>query len=502
MSPSVRTKMLSEILPPAAIFQQGADIAVTGISQDSRQVSSGDLFVAKQGISDSGSKYIEEALAKGACAVLTDDSDVGVEQDEVSLAYLPDLDKTLSGIAGTFYDAPSLRMSVTGVTGTNGKTSCCYWYAWLSNQLGRACGQIGTLGAGYQKQLGDSLTVTGMTTPDAVRVQSILADAHQTGAEAVVMEVSSHALDQGRVEAVNFESAIFTNLTQDHLDYHGDMDAYFAAKASLFGRDELQRVVLNRDDASFDRLAASLKAETKLYSYSLSQAVADLFVDHVSWTEQGAQVVLDGQWGRLDTLIPVVGDYNLANVLAVTTALLSTGFDSQTVVAALANLPAVPGRMQLVSRPNCPRVVVDYAHTPDAVLNALQALRSQVNGKLIAVLGCGGDRDQSKRVPMARNAAENADACWFTSDNPRFENPQDILDQMVTGADGEHIQVVEQRDLAIRQAIESANVDDLVLVLGKGHEEYQEIAGKRVPFSDAVRAEEILDERMTASEQS
>ena len=489
--------MLSEILPQVATFQQGSDIEVTGISLDSREVSPGDLFVAKTGLQNCGSSYIEEALTKGARAILTDDSSAASNRNEVPLAYIPNLDKELSAIAGTFFGSPSIQMSVTGITGTNGKTSCCFWYAWLSNQLGTPCGQIGTLGAGYRSNADQNLAVTGMTTPEAVRVQSILADVKEAGASAAVMEVSSHGLDQGRVEAVNFESAIFTNLTQDHLDYHGDMDSYFAAKASLFARKELQRVVLNRDDAAFDPLVALLRSDTQLYSYSLSRSDADLFVESLRWTEQGAELALDGRWGKLEAQVPIVGDYNVANILAVMTALLAAGFDAQKIVDAAGGLPFVPGRMQLVHRSHCPPVVVDYAHTPDAVLNVLRALRVQVKGKLIAVLGCGGDRDPGKRSLMARSAAENADTCWFTSDNPRFEDPQSILADMLVGMDVEEIQVVEKREFAIQQAIEYAGDGDLVVVLGKGHETYQEIAGKRVPFSDVAHCEEVLDRLST-----
>ena len=493
MSPAIRSKMFSDILPPPAMLIQGEDVAITGISVDSREVVPGDLFVAKRGLKDSGSRYIDDAIAKGARAILMDDSSKSSVQGNVPLARIPNLDKSLSAIANTFFDEPSEHLSVTGVTGTNGKTSCCFWYAWLSNQLGTPCAQIGTLGAGYHNQAEESLVTTGMTTPEAVRVQSILADVLGLGASATVMEVSSHGLDQGRVEAVIFESAIFTNFTQDHLDYHGDMNAYFAAKASLFEREELRRAILNKDDSTFGQLAAAVADNTELFSYSLSHSAADLFVEHVSWTDKGAEVVLNGRWGKFEVIVPVIGEYNLANVLAVVAALISSGISADLVVSALAGLPPVPGRMQLISRPHCPRVVVDYAHTPDAVSNALQALRSQVKGRLIVVLGCGGDRDRGKRVPMARAAAEGADVCWFTSDNPRFENPKDILDEMASCIEGESVRIVAKREDAIQQAIELASPEDLVAVLGKGHETYQEIAGSRIPFSDVDQCESALD---------
>jgi len=486
-----RSMRFAELLPPAAQLHGDANAIISGISSDSRLVNKGDLFVAKTGIQQHGSRYIPDARARGATAVVTDDEQLGWHDGDLPTAYIPNLEQAVSFIADDFYDHPSQKLAVTGVTGTNGKTSCCVWYAWMSNQLGQSCGEIGTLGAGLKRD-DEALPSTGMTTPDAVKVQSLLAEIRDAGADALVMEVSSHGLDQGRVEAVQFETAIFTNFTQDHLDYHGDMDAYFAAKASLFQRSELQRAVLNRDDSTFDRLAASLSADTEIYSYSLSQSVADLFVANRTWVKGGAQVQLSGRWGNADVLIPVIGDYNLANLLAVSTALLSSGFEFAKVVETLARVPAVPGRMQSVSKLNCPQVIVDYAHTPDAVTNALKVVRKQAEGSLITVLGCGGDRDADKRPLMGLAAAELADKCWFTSDNPRSEDPEAIVADMMKSVSSQNIQIDLDRASAIRSAIESAESSDFVLILGKGHEDYQEIAAVRQPFDDVAQAEQVL----------
>lgn len=501
MSLVTRTKTLAEILPSTAVLVGAAEegqpstdeIEITGISTDSRLVEFGDLFVAKNGLTHPGSQFIEDAQKRGALAVVTDDSEVSYAAGKLPLVQLVDLDKNLSAIAHSFFDAPSGKLSVTGITGTNGKTSCCYWYAWMSNQLGTACGQIGTLGAGYEQRSEQSLPSTGMTTPDAVTVQALLAEIVEAGAAAAVMEVSSHGLDQGRVEAVDFEAAIFTNLTQDHLDYHGDMDAYFAAKQSLFTRPELQRVVLNHDEKTFDALKSSVQLGVDLYSYSLEKPEADFFVRDLTWVSAGAEVVFDGRWGVAHATIPIIGKYNLANVCAVMTALLAAGFELQELVRAIQALPTVPGRTQLISNPDCPRVLIDYAHTPDAVAKVLRAVRSNVSGKLISVVGCGGDRDQGKRPMMGKYASENSDLCWFTSDNPRTEDPRAIIDAMLAGVDQNNFQIETHRDLAIEQAILGASEQDLIVVLGKGHEDYQEIAGMQHPFSDVEQVEKALN---------
>ena len=475
---------------------------VAGIAIDSRQVMPGDLFVARTGKVSRGRDHVQQAAEKGALAVLTDDPAVSEETLGLPVVFLEDLDGQISEIAGRFFGAPSDRLCVTGITGTNGKTTCCYWYSWLCNQLGKPCGQIGTLGVGSVSANKESLhspsplVSTGYTTPDAVTVQRLLAEIEASGAAAVAMEVSSHALDQGRVASVHFDTAIFTNLSQDHLDYHVDMERYFDAKSRLFQSADLSCAVLNVDDPTYSALKARLAPNTKCVGYSLQVSAADIYLEQKKWVEGGAHLTFAGEFGRSEAFVPIVGEYNLANLLAVMAALLASGVSLTDLVEMVSALPAVPGRLQRLSRPGVPTVIVDFAHTPDAVSKALQALRPSCSGRLIAIVGCGGNRDASKRPIMAQAAVRSANVCWFTSDNPRDEDPLIILKGMTDGlseAERATVNVVVDRKQAIQHAVQSAHADDVVVILGKGHENYQEVNGQRHPHDDAVFAQQVLE---------
>lgn len=496
MSTQRATKTLASLMP-GSFDAAHADIAVTGISSDSRIVEEGNLFFALEGYSRNGSEFAADAVLSGAVAVASNDAaicDLGLN---VPVCLDQSLSQKTSLIAGRFYGHPSEAMDVVGITGTNGKTSCCFWLTWMLAESGLSTGHIGTLGAGMGANA-NSLHATGFTTPDALQVQKLLSDCQQAGADAVVMEVSSHGLDQGRVAAVHYESAIFTNISQDHLDYHKDMDAYLATKLKLFERPELKRVVANLDDASCDQIKAAMSEGVEFYSYSLNNPQADIFFSEIRPTPSGYEVTLSSVWGNSRLTIPVFGEYNLSNLLAVSATALAKGVDFSLVVDLLGRVPGVPGRMQCLSVPGAPDVVVDYAHTPDAVASVLGALRSQVSGQLIVVVGCGGERDAEKRPLMAQAAFRYADKQVFTSDNPRNEDPVRILDDMLAGLSDldksavNHIRVIEDRRAAIESALEMARENDLVAVLGKGHENQQIIAGKNIEFNDAAVCQSIL----------
>jgi len=497
MSMQMPVSSLDVLMPGCFDTSQGTPI--TGLCSDSRKVEAGNLFFALEGYSRRGSEFAQDAIDLGAAAIASNDPFIREMSLGIPVYFDKDLSQKTSIIAGRFYQHPSENMDVIGITGTNGKTSCCYWLTWILGRSGVTTGHIGTLGAGMGIHE-NSLVSTGFTTPDALQSQRLLAECRQAGAEAVVMEVSSHGLDQGRVAAVRFESAIFTNLSQDHLDYHEDMQGYLAAKLKLFERSELKRAIINLDDTSCDQIKSVLHDDVELYTYSLRNTNTDIYFSDIQIVASGYQVTLSGRWGAAELLIPVFGEYNLSNVLAVSAAAIAKGVSFDRVVELLRHVPDVPGRMQYLSVPSAPSVVIDYAHTPDAVSSALQALRPQVKGQLTAVVGCGGERDTEKRPLMALAAARYSDRQIFTSDNPRSESPTKILNEMLAGLDGldrasrRCARVIEDRKEAIEAALESAGDLDMVAVLGKGHENQQIIGTETIEFNDADVCQEILAE--------
>ena len=366
----------------------------------------------------------------------------------------------------------------------------------MLEQLGTVTGQIGTLGAGLsQENANQDLQPTGFTTPNAIQVQALLAGCKQAGAQTAVMEVSSHGLDQNRVAAVHFNCALFTNLSQDHLDYHANMDDYLQAKIKLFKTDGLKHAIINLDDPVSHRIIDQLGDSVELVSYSLKDAQADLYFTRIQPAAQGYKVGLDGRWGQAQLSLPVFGEYNLSNLLAVAAALLVKNYKFSAVMTALQVVPSVPGRMQSIAVGAGPEIIIDYAHTPDAVKSVLTALRAQTGGRLIAVLGCGGDRDASKRPMMAVAATEHSDRQIFTADNPRGEAVTAIIDDMLSGLDSKAmstVAVVEDRKRAIRTAVEMASNRDIIAVLGKGHEAFQEVQDQQVPYTDADACRQAL----------
>lgn len=467
---------------------QGDSVMIDALVLDSRQVKPGVLFLAVPGLKTDGREHITQAVASGAAAVAYEAQGAQVSAAPVPMLPISGLAAQLSDIAGRFYENPSKSLRVIGITGTNGKTSVSQMLAQALGALGKRCGLIGTLGSGMPGELLDH----GMTTPDALRVQQQLASMHEQGAGWVSMEVSSHALQQDRVAAVDFDLAIFTNLSRDHLDYHGDMASYGAAKARLFDR-PLRAAVVNLDDP----FAADLLARStgKVITYSLEDLRADIHCSAIQYGHQGIHALIHfgGQTATLRT--PLLGAFNLANLLAVLGGLLAMDSALPDAVAELGKLQAPAGRMQRVGGAGKPLVVVDYAHTPDALEKALGALRAHADGKLTCVFGCGGDRDAGKRALMGRAAEQLADQLVITDDNPRGEASASIIAQVLQGIERpDSVRVIANRAQAISDSIALAQAGDLILLAGKGHETYQEIDGVRHPFSDIEQAERALQQ--------
>jgi len=484
--------LLSELLPD--VTGVPADLAITGLVQDSRAIRPGDAFVAISPIANDmsahGLRFVEQARAAGAAAILFEPpapADIPAPEDAIAV---PQLQARIGQIADRFYDSPSRAMTVVGVTGTNGKTSTVQLLTQAWALRGLRSGSIGTLGAG----LYGHVVPTGFTTPLVLQLHALLADLRDAGAQAVAMEVSSHALDQGRVDGVHFDVAVFTNLTRDHLDYHGDMAAYGAAKARLLAWPELRAAVLNLDDAFGRELRAGLPATTHGIGLSSRGAQADVRAENIVLDASGIAFDLLLGDERFPVQSTLLGRFNVDNLLAVAGALHVLGDAPATIASTLAQLQPIAGRMnRLGGGGEQPLVVIDYAHTPDALEQALASLREHAHGRLICVFGCGGERDRGKRAQMAAIAERNADAVIVTDDNPRSEDGDAIVAEVMAGfARPQSIVVQRDRAAAIARAIGQASAGDIVLIAGKGHEPYQEISGVRHPFDDAAIAAGVL----------
>lgn len=476
--------MLKQLLPQAA-----ADARISGLTLDSRRVRPGDLFMAIPGGQQDGRAHIAAAQANGAAAIAYESEGARIAEDaRVPLVPIKGLAGQLSAIAGRFYGEPSRALRLIGVTGTNGKTSVSQLLAQALDLLGEHCGIIGTLGNGFHGEL----TSGRHTTPDPIGVQAALAGLHRGGARAVAMEVSSHGLEQGRVAALDFDVAVFTNLSRDHLDYHGTMEAYAAAKARLFAWPNLVCRVVNFDDAFGRQLAAETQS-SRLIGYSLEDHGAYLYSRQAHFDEQGIRAELVTPQGEGLLYSPLLGRFNLSNLLAVVGTLLGLGYPLGGILGVMPKLQAPVGRMQRFGGVGQPLVVVDYAHTPDALEKVLEALRPHVRGRLLCLFGCGGDRDRGKRPLMAEVAERLADAVLVTDDNPRSEPPEQILTDIRRGfSSPEKITFLHGRAQAIARLIEGAGAADVLLLAGKGHEDYQEIDGVRQPFSDIEEAGKAL----------
>jgi UDP-N-acetylmuramoyl-L-alanyl-D-glutamate--2,6-diaminopimelate ligase len=492
MAASMPSIALSSLLRGIVPGVGNIDPVISGLALDSRLVKPGDLFLAYVGTHLDGREYIAEALAQGANAILAEANTflIASSLSSVPIVLVPDLKQHVSQIAATFFEHPGKSLRIVGITGTNGKTSCSHFIAAILQQLNHPCGVIGTLGSG----IFGHLQFTGLTTPDAVALQATFADFVKQKVNTVAMEVSSHSIDQGRIQDIEFSVGIFTNLTRDHLDYHGTMENYAATKKRLFDNPHLQRAVINADDAFGQDLIASLSATKEIYSYGikgqhpLSAIAPSVIADNVKLDDTGVSATVHTPWGTGELQAALIGQFNLSNLLAVLTTLCLLEVPLADALTGISRLRSVPGRMETFGGNHQPLVVVDYAHTPDALEKVLIALRHHCKGQLFCVFGCGGDRDKGKRPMMAKIAERYADSIVITDDNPRHEVPAQIVADIMEGfcqAEQRRPVIVEHdRSQAIQDVIQCAAPGDCVLIAGKGAETYQQIGDTKIAFSD------------------
>lgn len=476
------------------------DLEVTGLKTNSHACADGDLFIGMPGTRVDGGEFWQGAIASGAIGAIISSAAATTHPPTAAdcIIVADDLVAACANLAGAFYNYPARTLKMVGVTGTNGKTTTTHIIEYLLAHAQIATALLGTLYTrwqGYQK-------IATHTTPFAVDLQQQLALALSAGTQVALMEVSSHALDQGRVKGCPFEVAVFTNLTQDHLDYHHTMENYFQAKAMLFSAEYLTgRAIVNWDDEYGKRTISQLPAD-RVWSYSTTDSAADLWTSDLKYQQTGVSGKLHTPHGEIGFESPLVGDYNLENVLAAVGAALHFGMSLEAIVAAVASFPGVPGRMERVqvSPQQDITAIVDYAHTPDSLESLLTAARPFIAGKLICVFGCGGDRDRTKRSQMGKIAADLADLVVVTSDNPRTEDPELILKDVVAGITRtEGIEVIADRATAIAQAIAIAQTGDGVLIAGKGHEDYQILGTEKIHFDDREQAQIALNNKFPAS---
>jgi UDP-N-acetylmuramoyl-L-alanyl-D-glutamate--2,6-diaminopimelate ligase len=476
-----------------------SDITLTGLTLDSRSITPGELFVALQGAVSDGRSFITNAISAGATAVVSETTNANDHgqvhiQSGIPIIQCFQLHEHLNALAMRFYFSNNDLHHVTAITGTNGKTTIATLLANCYQLLGRQSAQMGTIGNGLYGQLKASLN----TTLDAISVCRSLRDYQQQGAEHTVMEVSSHGLMQGRVAAVPFTTAIFTNLTRDHLDYHGTMQAYAEAKQKLFNEFPLQHRIINADDPIGqtwlkqypDAIAYGVNAHATASGQSF------FTINNVRYLAQGIIFEFHSSWGYGTIAAPFYGDFNVANIAAVSCALLAEGFSIAQIESVMAKLTVVPGRMeQYLFVQQKLTFVVDYAHTPDALANALKALANhKQQGRIIAVFGCGGDRDKGKRPEMAKMAEQGADLVIIVDDNPRSENPRNIVDDIKQGLlEPAKAHVIHDRKQAILHLLKTAQANDIILIAGKGHEDYQIFGDKKVHYSDRECLTALLD---------
>ena len=469
------------------------DRDITGITYDSRRVLPGNLFVAMRGEHTDGHRFVEAAIERGAAAVVLE-RDAGLSPRATRIK-VKDARRTLALASAEFYSHPSQQLKVVGVTGTNGKTTTAFMVKSILESAGTDVGLLGTV----QYQIGQRIIPASRTTPESVDIQDMMSQMLRSGCGAVSMEVSSHALDQHRVAGVDFDVAIFTNLSQDHLDYHKSMDQYFEAKVKLFkmlGSVRKQgRAVVNADNEYGRRLIARLGGESAVVTYGVSSEATIRALD-VRVSADGTYFVVRTPRGHMPISLPVIGRYNVSNALAAIGAALGLGIDLTSIERALANMQPVPGRLECVPVGQEFHVFIDYAHTEDALRNVLMTVSELTKGRLIVVFGCGGDRDKGKRAPMGEAACELADFSILTSDNPRTEDPKAILAQIEEGflaGTQSRYQIIDDRREAIERALDIARPGDTVLIAGKGHETYQEFADTVVPFNDREVVEEYFN---------
>ena len=500
--------MPAEILQPDMTLRQllvgiadAPIIPISGIADDSRRLQQGDVFLARQGAASHGLDFAEAAIRAGVAAIVwdADTGDESLAAGAVPFIAVNGLASQLGEIANRWNDWPSKAMQVVGVTGTNGKTTVAYLVAQCLNSLGNDCAYVGTLGSQFRELHTD----LGATTPACLDLHQQLASFRDAGASHVALEVSSHAIDQDRINGVEFDAAVFTNLSRDHIDYHGDMRAYGEVKAKLFTESDARYRIISLDSEFGQDLANRCGDNVVTVSNRfdrVSNGRPFVFVRSVVTTGIGSRIAINSSWGDGDVESPLAGDFNVANIVEVLALLLCWGIEFEDARTAISQVKAPPGRMQGVAaskQGSAPAVYVDYAHTPAALEAALRALRPHAQGQVWCVFGCGGDRDKGKRAQMGPLAGRLADRAIVTSDNPRSESPGDIIADVLAGMD-EGALPIESRADAIAYAIREACPADVVLIAGKGHEDYQLIGDQRLEFSDYEVALANIDERIQA----
>jgi UDP-N-acetylmuramoyl-L-alanyl-D-glutamate--2,6-diaminopimelate ligase len=486
------SKMLSKLLPELKVSK---DVLIKGLADDSRLVCSGELYLAVEGDVFNGADFINQAMQKNVAAVV---SDQPVDKSESStwkapVYYLRDLARLRGEIASRYYDEPSTKMRVIAITGTNGKTSCSHFIAKTLAVLGIPCGFIGTLGAGVEGLSGDAVDLN-MTTPGAIALQQTLKVFSDRGVSMVSLEASSHGLIQERLRGTDINTAVLTNISRDHLDFHGTFEAYTQAKARLFQFNSLQNVILNADDDSAEAFSRLVNEGVNVVTYSLHNSSADVHCKTLSLSSSGIDATVVTPWGDIEIVCSLLGMFNVSNVLAVISALGCNDYRLSDIALGLSKLETVEGRMDLIALGNGVDVIIDYAHTPDALEKALSGIRSHCRGAVWCVMGCGGDRDKGKRSQMGAVAARLANRTVVTSDNPRSEDPLKIIRDVLQGvSDGQvesgEVSALTDRGEAIAYALSNAKPGDMVLIAGKGHEKYQELSNGRVDYSDYSEVE-------------
>ncbi len=480
----IKLKKLLKNIPVEAI-RGSKEIEISGLTSDSKRVAPGNLFIAKKGFHHDGARFIPDAIANGAVAILTDLYDPFFP--DITQIIHSDISSIEALIAREYYGNPGKDLFLVGITGTNGKTTTSYLIRHLLGQLGSECGLIGTI----EWVVGQHVFPSAQTTPDVLTNYKLFHDMVASGSKACVMEVSSHALDQGRVGSVAFDTAVFTNLTQDHLDYHKTMQEYGEAKAKLFSSLAPDKTaVVNADSPAYTQMIAHCPAKILRYS---TLHPCELFATEIHLSSQGVQCVVNAEGKSLSFTSSLIGRYNIYNLLAAMGVGLSKGCALEDVITALSTFKAVQGRLEPVPNDKGVHIFVDYAHTDDALLNVLKTLSELKKGKLITVFGCGGNRDVVKRPKMGEVAESLSDVVIVTSDNPRQEEPIAIIQDILRGfKDPSRAQVIVDREEAIYQAVKCANPGDIILIAGKGHENYQIFSHQTIPFDDRIAAQRAL----------
>lgn len=487
----MQLKVLARALSPMEVAGS-LDREVESIAYDSRRVQSGALFVALRGEKSDGHRFIEQAIEKGASVIVAERA---FPSPHATTLVVENSRRALADLASTFYNFPARKLKMAGITGTNGKTTTSFLLKHICEKAGLRCGLIGTV----RYEIGERVLPATRTTPESLEVQELLAQIANAGCRAAAMEVSSHALAQERTRGIEWDTAIFTNLTQDHLDFHGTMEKYFEAKALLFDqlaqqeRKKKAAAVINIDDRYGVKLAERVAGKVPVITYGVGQR-ADFRASNYRAEFAGTSFQLDANGRSYLVRVPLIGRFNVANSLAALAAATVLGVSLRDAVLSLARSPQVPGRLEAVPAKRKFQVFVDYAHTDDALLNVLKTLRELEPRKLIVVFGCGGNRDTQKRPLMARVADENADYAIITSDNPRKEDPDAIVAEVEKGFRSSHYEKITDRASAIARAVALAQPRDVVLIAGKGHEAYQEFADHTIPFDDLQIARRAIED--------